>query len=109
MAASRAGGVRASVGPQELPWSDPLALLERTSSVLRFDFYVFGLSIIEHKPGLIATAYGMLADFIRAVKGEGHDRLELMSHLAWKGGVPAHCAGVANEFGLPAPSIHGSQ
>jgi hypothetical protein len=29
---------------------------------------VFGLSIIEHKPGVIATAYGLLADFIRAVK-----------------------------------------
>jgi hypothetical protein len=27
---------------------------------------VFGLSIIEHKPGVIATAYGLLADFIRA-------------------------------------------
>ncbi len=61
-------GVRASVRPEQLPPSDPLALLEGTTSALRFDTDVFGLSIIEHKPGVIATAYGLLADFIRAVK-----------------------------------------
>jgi homoserine dehydrogenase len=61
------GGVRASVRPEQLPMSDPLALLEGTTSALRFDMDVFGLSIIEHKPGVIATAYGLLADFIRAV------------------------------------------
>ena len=59
--------VRASVKPEQLPLSDPLALLEGTTSALRFDLDVFGLSIIEHKPGVIATAYGLLADFIRAV------------------------------------------
>jgi homoserine dehydrogenase len=62
-----ADGVRASVRPERLPMSDPLALLEGTSSALRFDTDVFGLSLIEHKPGVIATAYGLLADFIRAV------------------------------------------
>jgi homoserine dehydrogenase len=61
-------GVRASVKPEELPLSDPLAQLEGTTSALRFDMDVFGLSIIEHKPGVIATAYGLLADFVRAVK-----------------------------------------
>jgi homoserine dehydrogenase len=60
-------GVRASVRPEQLPMSDPLALLEGTTSALRFETDVFGLSIIEHKPGVIATAYGLLADFIRAV------------------------------------------
>jgi len=60
-------GVRASVKPEQLPLTDPLALLEGTTSTLRFEFDVFGLSIIEHKPGVIATAYGLLADFIRAV------------------------------------------
>jgi homoserine dehydrogenase len=63
-----ADGVRASVKPEELPLSDPLAQLEGTTSAVRFDMDVFGLSIIEHKPGVIATAYGLLADFIRAVK-----------------------------------------
>ncbi|HEV2289697.1 MAG TPA: hypothetical protein VGR81_12155 [Candidatus Acidoferrales bacterium] len=62
------GGVRASVRPQQLPLSDTLAMREGTTSVLRFDMDVFGLTIVEHKPGVIATAYGLLADFIRAVK-----------------------------------------
>ena len=62
-----ASGVRASVRPEQLPSSDPLAALEGTTSALRFDMDVFGLTIIEHKPGVIATAYGLLADFIRAV------------------------------------------
>lgn len=63
----REDGVRASVRPEVLPMGDPLALLEGTTSALRFDLDVFGLSIIEHKPGMIATAYGLLGDFIRAV------------------------------------------
>lgn len=63
-----ANGVRARVGPEKLPVSDPLAQLEGTTSAVRFDMDVFGLSVIEHKPGVIATAYGLLADFIRAVK-----------------------------------------
>ena len=62
-----ANGVRASVRPEQLPMSDPLALLEGTTSALRFDMDVFGLSIIEHKAHVIATAYGLLGDFIRAV------------------------------------------
>jgi homoserine dehydrogenase len=64
------GGVRASVRPEQLPLTDPLALLEGTTSAVRFDMDVFGLSIIEHKPGVIATAYGLLGDFIRAVTGD---------------------------------------
>lgn len=63
-----AGGVLASVRPEVLPLSDPLALLEGATSALHFDLDVFGLSIIEHKPGVVATAYGLLADFIRAIQ-----------------------------------------
>jgi homoserine dehydrogenase len=67
--AERTGeSVRARVRPKKLPLSDPLAQLEGTTSAVRFDMDVFGLSIIEHKPGVIATAYGLFADFIRAVK-----------------------------------------
>jgi homoserine dehydrogenase len=62
-----ASGVRASVRPEQLPMTDALALLEGTTSALRFDMDVFGLSIIEHKAHVIATAYGLLGDFIRAV------------------------------------------
>ncbi len=60
--------VHASVKPEQLLMSDPFALLEGTTSALRLDMDVFGLSIIEHKPGVIATAYGLFADFIRAVE-----------------------------------------
>jgi len=63
------GGVKAGVRPEQLPVTDPLAQLEGTTSAVRFDMDVLGLSIIEHKPGVIATAYGMFADFIRAVNG----------------------------------------
>jgi homoserine dehydrogenase len=62
-----ASGVRASVKPEQLPLSDPLALLDGTTSAVRFDLDVFGLSVIEHKAAVIATAYGLLGDFIRAV------------------------------------------
>jgi homoserine dehydrogenase len=59
-------GVRASVRPESLPLSDPLAMFEGNTSALYFDLDVYGLSIIEHRAGVVATAYGMLADFIRA-------------------------------------------
>lgn len=62
-----AGGVRASVRPEQLPITDPLSHLEGTTSALRLDMDVFALSIIEHKAGVIATAYGLLSDFVRAV------------------------------------------
>jgi hypothetical protein len=50
-----------------LPLTDSLALLDGTTSAVRFDMDVFGLSIIEHKATVIATASGLLGDFIRAV------------------------------------------
>jgi homoserine dehydrogenase len=63
-----ADGVRASVGPEQLPLSDPMALAEGTSSIIHFSTDMFpGITITEENPGLYATAYGMLADFVRAV------------------------------------------
>jgi homoserine dehydrogenase len=59
--------VVASVRPEQLPLTDPLASMAGTTSCLHFDTDVFGLTVIEHKPGVVATAYGLLADFIRAV------------------------------------------
>lgn len=61
----------ARVAPEQLPVSDPLAQLTGTTSALFFDLDVFGLSIIEHKPGVIATAYGLLSDFVNAVTTDG--------------------------------------
>jgi len=64
----RGAGVECSVRPELLLASDPLANLEGTSSALRFDLDVFSFSIVEHNPGIEATAYGLLADFLRAVR-----------------------------------------
>lgn len=64
----RGDGVDCRVAPELLLLSDPLAGLEGTSSAIRFDLDVFGLSLVEHNPGLDATAYGLLADFLRAVQ-----------------------------------------
>src|SRR3984893_8434956 len=60
-------GVTASVRPQEFPLGAPMALVDGTSSIIQFETDIFpGLTITEENPGLYATAYGMLADFIRA-------------------------------------------
>jgi homoserine dehydrogenase len=61
----RGDGVQCSVQPELLLATDPLAGLEGTSSAIRFDLDMFGLSIVEHNPGIEATAYGLLADFVR--------------------------------------------
>jgi homoserine dehydrogenase len=61
----RGDGVDCRVSPELLLLSDPMAGLEGTSSAIRFDLDVFGLSLVEHNPGLEATAYGLLADFVR--------------------------------------------
>ena len=63
-----AQGVTASVRPEQVPLSDPLAWVAGTSSIVYFETDIFpGLAITENNPGLEATAYGMLADFVRAV------------------------------------------
>jgi homoserine dehydrogenase len=60
--------VIASVRPEQVPLSDPLAWVAGTSSIVYFETDIFpGLAITENNPGLEATAYGMLADFVRAV------------------------------------------
>ena len=60
--------VVASVSPEQLPSSDPLASVAGTSSIVYFETDMFpGLVLTEVDPGLHATAYGMLSDFVRAV------------------------------------------
>ena len=61
-------GIEATVRPEQLPLTDPLALVSGTSSIIQFETDIFpNLTITEENPGLYATAYGMLADFVRAV------------------------------------------
>lgn len=64
----RGDGVDCRVGPELLLLSDPFAGLEGSSSAVRFDLDVFGISLVEHNPGIEATGYGLLADFIRAAQ-----------------------------------------
>jgi homoserine dehydrogenase len=61
-------GVTASVGPEQVPLSDPLAWVAGTSSIVYFETDILpGLVIREIDPGVETTAYGMLSDFVRAV------------------------------------------
>jgi Homoserine dehydrogenase len=60
--------VSASVRPEQVPLNNPMALVNGTSSIIQFETDIFpGLTVTEENPGLYATAYGMLADFIRTV------------------------------------------
>jgi homoserine dehydrogenase len=60
-------GVEASVAPEKVLSTQPMARINGTSSYIYFETDIFpGLAITEENPGLYATAYGMLADFIRA-------------------------------------------
>jgi homoserine dehydrogenase len=70
--AQRGGsGISASVGPEQVPLSDPLAWIEGTSSIVYFETDMFpGLALTEVNPGPEATSYGMLADFVRAVSDQ---------------------------------------
>ncbi|MGA2945969.1 MAG: homoserine dehydrogenase [Candidatus Sulfotelmatobacter sp.] len=62
-------GITASVRPEQIPLTDPMAQIAGTSSYIYFETDIFpGLAITEENPGLYATAYGMLADFVRTVK-----------------------------------------
>jgi homoserine dehydrogenase len=61
-------GVQASVAPEKVLSNSPMGKISGTSSYIYFETDIFpGLAITEENPGLYATAYGLLADFIRAV------------------------------------------
>jgi homoserine dehydrogenase len=61
-------GIKATVRPEQIPLTDPMAQIAGTSSYIYFETDIFpGLAITEENPGLYATAYGMLADFARAL------------------------------------------
>ncbi len=63
-----ANGIEASVRPEKILSTQPMAKISSTSSYIYFETDIFpGLAITEENPGLYATAYGMLADFVRAV------------------------------------------
>jgi homoserine dehydrogenase len=63
------GRIASSVAPERLKADDPLYSVRGTSLAVGFQTDIFSeLFISERDPGPEATAYGMLADFINAVR-----------------------------------------
>lgn len=64
------GRVVASVGPEQIAITDPLASIRGASSIAHFvlDTLPDGLTLISHNPGPATTAYDMLADFINVAR-----------------------------------------
>jgi homoserine dehydrogenase len=59
--------VEASVAPEKVLGSSPMGKISGGSSYIYFETDIFpGLASTEENPGLYATAFGMLADFVRA-------------------------------------------
>lgn len=63
------GKVNAVVAPEMVPAGSPLYAVEGTSSFVQFESDVLGqLCVLEGNPSTMTTAYGLLADFINAVR-----------------------------------------
>jgi homoserine dehydrogenase len=61
--------VAAKVAPMLIASDSPLYQVDGTTSLIQFETDVLGmLSLRESDPGPHTTAYGMLADFLNAVK-----------------------------------------
>lgn len=61
--------LNAYVKPEQLASTDPLGNVRGTSLAVHFELDMMpGLTITSHRPNLQSTAYGLLADFINAVK-----------------------------------------
>jgi homoserine dehydrogenase len=65
------GSITVTVAPERLKMDDPLAQVRGTSLLIAFETDVFRQLIIsERDPGPEATAYGMLSDFLNAVRSK---------------------------------------
>jgi len=63
------GRVTASVRPEQVAASDPLASVNGPNSVVTFEMdTIYSLTLSEQNPDAITTAYGPLADFVTAVR-----------------------------------------
>ena len=66
-----AGRVSASVRPEQVSPRGPFAAVEGTTLAIHYELDVLpGLTVVAHDPDLTSTAYGLLADFINAVRDE---------------------------------------
>jgi homoserine dehydrogenase len=62
-------GLVATVRPEQVALTDPLGSVRGTSLAVHFELDMMpGLTITSHRPNLQTTAYGLLADFINAVR-----------------------------------------
>ncbi|HJR08305.1 MAG TPA: hypothetical protein VJ842_13680 [Pyrinomonadaceae bacterium] len=65
------GRVAARVRAEQIAADDPLAAANGTSLIIHFELDILpGLIMTAHEPDLRSTAYGLLADFINAVRTE---------------------------------------
>jgi homoserine dehydrogenase len=63
--------VKGRVAPELVSPSSPLYIVEGSSSIVEFHTDTLSsLSILEGNPGPETTAYGLLSDFINAVKNQ---------------------------------------
>ena len=63
------GSITASVRPEQIATTDPLGNVRGTSLAIHFELDTIpGLTIVSHRPNLQSTAYGLLADFVNAVR-----------------------------------------
>jgi homoserine dehydrogenase len=63
------GSLMATVRPEQIAAGDPLGNVRGTSLAVHFELDMMpGLTITSHRPNLQSTAYGLLADFINAVR-----------------------------------------
>ena len=63
------GSVTATVKPEQIATNDPLGNVRGTSLAIHFELDTIpGLTIVSHRPNLQSTAYGLLADFVNAVR-----------------------------------------
>jgi homoserine dehydrogenase len=63
------GSVVASVRPEQIGLTEPLGSVRGTSLAIHFELDMIpGLTIVSHRPNLQSTAYGLLSDFVNAVR-----------------------------------------
>lgn len=65
------GNVTATVAPEEIPCSDFLASMNSTTSVVSITTDLMKtISIVEHEPEIMQTAYGVFGDMLRVIETE---------------------------------------
>ena len=70
------GSVAATVRPERVAPHEPFAGVGGTSLAIHFELDVLhGLTLIAHEPNLKSTSYGLLADFINAVKNDAGGKI----------------------------------